>query len=119
MSRQSLWRSLNVLHVLVTLNEESECHLSRPFTLKVECECILSRLSGRSKWTFGHDVCSTSNFKTTVRVYSARSVFRLSWHETSKCEPQCVITLKAVLHALITYLTVHKGRKKHQDTVSI
>lgn len=99
----------------VTLNEGSECHLSRPFTLKVGCECVLSRLSDHSKWTFGHDVCCTSNFKTTVCVYCVWSAFRLSWHDTSKCEPQCVITLTAVLHALITYLTVNKRRKKPQD----
>jgi len=43
-------------------------------------------------------------------------LFRLSWHETSKCEPQCVITLTAVLHALITYLAMNKRRKKPQDT---
>jgi hypothetical protein len=98
----------------VTLNDGSESHLSRPFTLKVECDCVLSRLSGHSKWTFGHHVCSTSNSKRRACVYC--DLFRLSWHETSKCEPQCVITLTAVLHALITYMTVNKRRKKPQDT---
>jgi len=68
MSHQSLWRSLNAFH-LFTLNEGSERHLSRPFTLKVECECVLSRLPGHSKWTFGRDVCSTMNFKRRVCVY--------------------------------------------------
>lgn len=101
----------------VTLNEGSECHLSRPFTLNVECKCVLSGLPGHSKWTFGHDVWSTSNFKSRVCVYCVWSVFRLSWHETSKCEPQCVITLTAVLHALITYLPMNKHRKKPQDTI--
>ena len=44
-----------------------------------------------------------------------RCVFRLSWHETSKCERQCVVTLTEVLHALIMYLTVNERKKQPQD----
>lgn len=41
----------------------------------------------------------------SLRVANVCDLFRLFWHETSKCEPQCVIRLTEVLHALIMYVS--------------